>query len=134
MGTICLLISLFTPAALAKAEGIDIRASMPSESEVSLWVSPRLRLWLGVVGAGVAAGLAWLGWKITRRSQQVTVAALYVYPIKGCRGHSLAKAKVTKWGLENDRTGVPQVAYTKSDKVSRQKKLWVKLSLAPGYT
>lgn len=76
---------------------------MPSESEVSLWVSPRLRLWLGVVGAGVAAGLAWLGWKITRRSQQVTVAALYVYPIKGCRGHSVAKAKVTKWGLENDR-------------------------------
>lgn len=67
--------------------------------------SPRFerRLWLGL-GAAAATGLAaWWAWSL-RRTKRVKVAALYVYPIKSCRGHSMGKATVTKWGLEDDRT------------------------------
>lgn len=66
--------------------------------------SPRFerRLWLGL-GAAAATGLAaWWAWSV-RRTKRVKVAALYVYPIKSCRGHSMGKATVTKWGLEDDR-------------------------------
>jgi hypothetical protein len=67
--------------------------------------SPRFarRLWRGL-GAAAATGLAaWWAWSV-RRTKRVKVAALYVYPIKSCRGHSMGKATVTKWGLEDDRT------------------------------
>lgn len=37
------------------------------------------------------------------RTKKVRVEALYVYPIKSCRGHSLTSAKLTPWGLEHDR-------------------------------
>lgn len=77
---------------------------MSQSSEISLWPRFSLRVWLSLAGAAGAAGLAWLGWKLRRPTREVKVAALYIYPIKGCRGHSLAKAKVTKWGLEDDRT------------------------------
>eukprot|EP00438_Fugacium_kawagutii_P015332 Skav233073 [mRNA] locus=scaffold1468:225355:232915:- [translate_table: standard] len=68
--------------------------------------SERSHRWLGLAAAAGAAGAAagaWWLWR-QRRTRQVKVAALYVYPVKSCRGHSLAKVKVTKWGLENDRT------------------------------
>lgn len=65
--------------------------------------SSRSHRWLGLVAAAGAAAGAWWLWR-QRRTRQVKVAALYVYPVKSCRGHSLAKVKVTKWGLENDRT------------------------------
>lgn len=59
---------------------------------------------LGSLAAGGA--IYWLlsrhlGW---HRPKRVRVASLYVYPIKGCKGHSLSKARLTKWGIEDDRT------------------------------
>ena len=67
--------------------------------------SPRFerRLWLGLGAAAATGALAWWAWSV-RRTKRVKVAALYVYPIKSCRGHSMGKATVTKWGLEDDRT------------------------------
>jgi uncharacterized protein YcbX len=32
-----------------------------------------------------------------------TIAALFVYPVKGCRGIALSSARVTERGLEHDR-------------------------------
>ena len=33
----------------------------------------------------------------------VSIAALFVYPVKGCRGIALSSARVTERGLEHDR-------------------------------
>ena len=71
---------------------------------IELCPRPSLRTWVSLAGAASAAGLAWWAWK-SRRTRKVKVSALYVYPIKSCRGHSVAKAFVNKWGLENDRIG-----------------------------
>lgn len=59
--------------------------------------------WRLALGAALGVGVAYVAWRARRRTEEVKLAALYVYPVKGCKGHSVARAKVTKWGLENDR-------------------------------
>lgn len=38
-----------------------------------------------------------------RRARRLRIEALYVYPIKGCRGHALPCVELTRWGLKDDR-------------------------------
>ena len=68
-----------------------------------LSLSKLLLLGFGSLAAGGAVLWSlsrYFGWS---RPRQVRIASLYVYPIKGCKGHRLPKARLTKWGLEDDR-------------------------------
>ena len=71
---------------------------------------------------GLAAG-GTIYWALSRqfgwnRARRVRVASLYVYPIKGCRGHQLSKVRLTKWGLQDDR--VYMVVNEKNEFVSQR--------------
>ncbi|XP_042639432.1 mitochondrial amidoxime reducing component 2-like, partial [Orycteropus afer afer] len=64
--------------------------------------------WLGVAAVGLAAvALGAVGWRCARprrrrRLQQVgTVAQLWIYPIKSCKGVSVSEAECTALGLRS---------------------------------
>ncbi|CAE8591264.1 unnamed protein product [Polarella glacialis] len=62
------------------------------------------RLVLG--GGAIALSALWIcrrAWQNLRRTKDIRIACLFVYPVKGCRGHALAQAELTPWGLKNDR-------------------------------
>mmetsp|Transcript_9274 Transcript_9274/g.22254 ORF Transcript_9274/g.22254 Transcript_9274/m.22254 type:complete len:346 (-) Transcript_9274:48-1085(-) len=63
------------------------------------------RLKLATLGLGglLAGWSLWKFWNVWSRPKHVRITALYIYPVKGCRGHLVSKAKVTTWGLEGDR-------------------------------
>ncbi|KAM9613334.1 mitochondrial amidoxime reducing component 2 [Trichechus inunguis] len=72
-----------------------------------LLVQPRLR-WLGVAALGLAAAaLGVVAWRRARprrprRLQQVgTVAKLWIYPVKSCKGVSVSAAECTTMGLRS---------------------------------
>ena len=76
--------------------GSDVAVPQPSLGRL---------LMLGLGGLAASGAVYWalsryFGWS---RPKQVRIASLYVYPIKGCRGHALSKVRLTKWGLEDDR-------------------------------
>lgn len=83
---------------------------MPAASgETSLQpAAPRWRaIAVGGLGLAVLAGAAWKALRALRRAalrtRRVTIKSLFVYPIKGCRGHSVEQAELTKRGLKDDR-------------------------------
>lgn len=60
-----------------------------------------------VLGAGALISAVVLGLRALRRlwqASEVKITGLFVYPIKGCRGHALPCAELTHWGLKGDRT------------------------------
>lgn len=66
----------------------------------------RSRLVDAVAIAAVCSGTAILLhslWRRVRRTRLVRIERLFVYPIKGCRGHSVLTAGLTPLGLEGDR-------------------------------
>lgn len=66
--------------------------------------APSRPAWLGVAALGLAAvalgAVAWRARPGRRRRKQVgTVAQLWVYPIKSCKGVAVPEAEVTALGL-----------------------------------
>lgn len=65
------------------------------------------RGWLSfhVATCAAAAAVAFVGLRAIsrRRTKQIKVVALFIYPVKGCRGHAVNSAELTNWGLKNDR-------------------------------
>eukprot|EP00929_Paragymnodinium_shiwhaense_P043378 TRINITY_DN22309_c0_g3_i1.p1 TRINITY_DN22309_c0_g3~~TRINITY_DN22309_c0_g3_i1.p1 ORF type:complete len:370 (+),score=22.79 TRINITY_DN22309_c0_g3_i1:62-1111(+) len=56
-----------------------------------------------LAGAGSLLMLSSLLWRRYSRTKQVTITSLFVYPVKGCRGHSVQQAELTPLGLKHDR-------------------------------
>lgn len=54
-----------------------------------------------VIGVLVVGMVGWAAWKLTPRT--ITVTAIWVHPIKGCRGTSVKSATIDRLGLQNDR-------------------------------
>lgn len=52
---------------------------------------------------GTVAGLVCLHNCQQRRSRKLRVEGIYIYPVKGCRGHSVQRAEVGCRGLKDDR-------------------------------
>lgn len=64
--------------------------------------------WRVFLGLGVGAAVLGAAWYLRRslrpkRAEHVKIEALFVYPIKGCKGHRVASAQLTPWGLRDDR-------------------------------
>ncbi|CAE8689826.1 unnamed protein product [Polarella glacialis] len=78
--------------------------SVENAGEERLDLGSRLVLG-GAVGATALSAL-WICrrvWQNLRRTKDIRIAGLFVYPVKGCRGHALAQAELTPWGIKNDR-------------------------------
>eukprot|EP00933_Yihiella_yeosuensis_P013660 TRINITY_DN12553_c0_g1_i1.p1 TRINITY_DN12553_c0_g1~~TRINITY_DN12553_c0_g1_i1.p1 ORF type:complete len:366 (+),score=52.80 TRINITY_DN12553_c0_g1_i1:121-1218(+) len=81
----------------------------PKVTEDNFWIR---RLLAGGVTGAALLGTAWYVLRrllktdflrALRRSSQVRIAGLYVYPVKSCCGHLVEQVEVTPWGLKNDR-------------------------------
>lgn len=92
-------------------ESSTIQIARPGLSAALLALAGNPRRWpaavLGGACASVILGAAAYGLhnivRIIRRTRKVRVEGLFVYPIKGCRGHSLQRAELTPLGLKDDR-------------------------------
>lgn len=63
------------------------------------------RHWYATFAVGAAVGVAYCWWRRQRhrKKNEVRISAMYVYPIKSCRGVSLKKVELTSEGLLHDR-------------------------------
>lgn len=62
------------------------------------------QLVLVAAAATAAVGIVTALLYVRHRRKRLTIKALYLYPIKGCRGISVDQANVTRRGLKHDRT------------------------------
>jgi len=55
------------------------------------------------IAAASGIALATAYWLSTRRKKSVSIAELWIFPVKGCKGNQVSRAVVTRRGLQHDR-------------------------------